>query len=738
MMANSCSAVRRHGPSLVPSLVFWILVSAIPSHAAQIDNGTSVEGCIGCHAAGTALPVGNINDVRDAHYADLNPAGPQTRSGYRQLEVILEAVDITGASAVVTFAVNDESGTAVTNLFAADGRLTIAKLVPGAVSGDPTEWQTLVSAERFTSSGGLFETLGEGAYRYTSAFDPTTVPVAPGDTLRGVIQISASDLPTGNGWCDFDASLAAPSICPGSPSSTRDIIPTATCNGCHGVTSDAKLSFHGGGRTEVEYCVACHNPGIGETDMTSLIHKIHYGAGLTQGFRRWSHVNFTRDSDNCTSCHTGGGADENNWATVPYRAACGSCHDDVNFDTGEGHGAGGVQTTNRFCANCHPASGPWTASQLPVSTVHQGVARAAEAGRYRGATNGFFVDRAVYDADGDSLTIDYSVARDGAKMTLQSDPAWNNGSAALRLTVAWSSSEYTNEGSESSPAPAQPIRIDALDVGGAVGDLGDGDYRAVLARPSGAFGVVTVTLEGRPVADVRGDGTYVALPVQTAVADVSVERRLPASPRRAVVDVAKCNACHDVAGAGLAFHGNNRTSEIVACATCHNADATDIAQRPADPATTPDGKREESIDLKRMIHGIHAGRALENGLVLYGAGGASDFSDVGFVGNNANCLTCHLAGTYSTEDASATLSSTIDIGMDVTDPFDDLNISRITATCSSCHDGARARQHMVLNGGSFMALDEDIAINAPEAGRGALALAAMAVLGSLCRFRHSA
>ncbi|NIS32417.1 MAG: hypothetical protein GWN79_12960 [Actinobacteria bacterium] len=197
-----------------------------------------------------------------------------------------------------------------------------------------------------------------------------------------------------------------------------------------------------------------------------------------------------------------------------------------------------------------------------------------------------------------------------------------------------------------------------------------------------------------------------------------------------MVEFAKCNACHDGSGAGLAFHGNNRVNEAVSCAKCHNADATDIGRRPADPSETPDGKREESIDFKRIIHGIHTGEDLTQGLVLYGFVGPADFSSVGFVGNSANCLTCHRPGTYSTEDAAATLSSTIDTGSVVTDPSDDLNISRITSVCSSCHDDAVATQHMVQNGGSFMALDQNIHA-VPEPAAGALTLAIWGALGAL-------
>jgi OmcA/MtrC family decaheme c-type cytochrome len=124
---------------------------------------------------------------------------------------------------------------------------------------------------------------------------------------------------------------------------------------------------------------------------------------------------------------------------------------------------------------------------------------------------------------------------------------------------------------------------------------------------------------------------------------------------------------------------------------------------------TADGKAEESIDFKRMIHRIHAGTELEEGIVIYGFGGSvNDFSHVTFIGNLRNCEACHLPGTYSTEDALNGLPTTIDTGADKSVPNDDFNISQTASVCSGCHDGQAATDHMKLNGASFHALDADI------------------------------
>jgi OmcA/MtrC family decaheme c-type cytochrome len=753
---NRTNFAAGFGGTLLSALLFWCLSFAVTGTAraqvAELDDGFSVEACIGCHTAAGAAPVADVANPNDMHYVDQDPRGPARESGYRQVNVTPNLVDVTGSQVVLTFTATDEDGNAIDNLFDSDGRFNLAKLNAGANLGDPTEWQQLLPAaspnrrtERFTTTGGLFEFLGTGTYRYTSVWDPTTVPIAAGDTLRLAVQISASDIPPGNGWCDFDASLTAANNCTSPVSLTRDIVQTETCNGCHGVTSDTMLVEHGG-RTQVEYCVTCHNPEIGETEMTPLIHKIHYGAHLTMPFLdgKFENVEFTKDIDNCIACHTGGGVDEDNWKTVPNRTACASCHDDVNFDTGENHGQ---QPTNLFCANCHPSSGDATASLRPVPAVHQNtsradenaVARPDEAGFYRGDGNGYSIDSLTFDRTTEELTVNFSVTRAGQKMSLQSDPRWANG-ARLAIDVAWSTAEYTNEGSGSTPAPAQPLSIDGLDVGGAVSDEGNGDYQAIIDMSSYGFDTVTVAIEGHPQADLSGTGSYASIPVRSVFMDFNIEDRGITQPRRQIVDIDKCNDCHDADGAGLALHGNNRVSEPQVCVLCHNPDATDIRQRPADPAMALDGKREVPIDFKRMIHGIHAGAELDEGLVVYGFGGnPHDYSTVEFPANSQNCLTCHLPGTYGAENAWQALASTTDTGADVTSPVDDLNISQVTSVCSSCHDTVRATNHMLLNGGSYIALDEDIAIAAvPEPSSLALSLTAVStLLGLACwRRRH--
>ena len=84
----------------------------------------------------------------------------------------------------------------------------------------------------------------------------------------------------------------------------------------------------------------------------------------------------------------------------------------------------------------------------------------------------------------------------------------------------------------------------------------------------------------------------------------SRSRTLTPVPYRTIVDIVKCNNCHQE----LTLHGNSRTGNAELCATCHNPNATDINRRVAGSncEVVTGTLDDQSIDLKYMIHAIHA------------------------------------------------------------------------------------------------------------------------------------
>jgi OmcA/MtrC family decaheme c-type cytochrome len=207
-------------------------------------------------------------------------------------------------------------------------------------------------------------------------------------------------------------------------------------------------------------------------------------------------------------------------------------------------------------------------------------------------------------------------------------------------------------------------------------------------------GVGEVVMEGHPAEPVGMPAVQQRIPVQSATKTFAITGTATTA-RRAAVDINKCNVCHG----NLTLHGNNRTSRIEACVACHNTNATDINQRPK-TGTTADNKGEESIDFKKLIHGIHGAEFSGAGPVIYGFGGSvNDFRGAVFPGVLNNCEACHNPGTYSASfpPAKGTTTSTETLA----DPNTYLRTTPITATCSACHATGLFLSHMRQNGGAF-------------------------------------
>jgi OmcA/MtrC family decaheme c-type cytochrome len=110
--------------------------------------------------------------------------------------------------------------------------------------------------------------------------------------------------------------------------------------------------------------------------------------------------------------------------------------------------------------------------------------------------------------------------------------------------------------------------------------------------------------------------------------------------RRAIVEDARCNKCHQELGTFTeeAFHGGQR-NDGTTCAWCHT------------PNRTSSGW---SADSTSYIHSIHAGAKRAVPFTWHASSTTESFADVKFPGVLKECETCHLPGTY---DFSATASA---------------------------------------------------------------------------------
>jgi OmcA/MtrC family decaheme c-type cytochrome len=608
-------------------------------------------------------------------------------------------------------------------------------------------------------------------------------------THRVSIQQGNSALPMANAVYDFVPGG-------GSVTSSREIVKTENCNVCHD-----KITAHGS-RFEMKLCVTCHNPGswiknddntTTTVDLKVMVHKIHRGENLPSveaggsyavGDHDFSDVAFPQDIRNCTKCHDGEDPETpqgNNWQLVASMEACGSCHDDIDFSR-DGSGnppaepgghPGGIVDSNSQCNVCHREGG--IAGSVAESHTIPGKAERA-----------FFqfnilticdtpVGSGPMCAEGTSPTVTFSVEDPSGNggheygnfynivQASTTDPeyatATAGSSARLTMDFAWKGvgeNDYTNDanpGDVFGDRPSRALQVNLLTSPG-VSYRGNGEYLynaandstpwtiPVLATPHTPIGTIAVALEGRGTAD-DGTGSYsVRVPVKAPVAYSAVNDTSP-QPRRQVVDATtKCDRCHDV----LSLHGGSRNDNGQMCVFCHNPSMTDVNDRPKganglpDASQTVDNKTEESVDFKRMIHGIHAASLSsatpgfrEKGLNI-GGGTQHDYSNLRFPGVLSRCNSCHLEkgelggaakyDTYVLEDHSADGGANWELpavngirgstvhsypsadpaavdfisGTTLDDALlnqaDDYKYSPIASVCSSCHDGNLAMLHM--------------------------------------------
>ncbi len=628
------------------------------------------------------------------------------------------------------------------------------------------------TVETASTAGAVFSDHGDGTYTYKfaqdlgayTAADATGPAVAYDGTLTHRIGLEirgTTATPTNNAVYTWLPSTGAT-----TGIFTRDIVSDQECYACHD-----KLAVHGGPRTDAGYCVICHNPGTTDPhsgnslDMKVLVHKLHSGATLPTvvaagstapaqgvGYTIWGYMNslnnfntvvFPQDLRNCTTCHNTSDPatpDTGNYQTVTTIEACGTCHDNVNFTTGANHSAANLSgLTDADCVNCHGQSSTVGNGAYQVVAAHVipekvagtkfqfNVLSVTDAATGNAPVNGGQLKIAFSVVDPTNGNAPYALATatpfagtDGGGLVCR-----GGGPARLAIDVAWSSGDYTNFGSGA--LPAQPWSFNPLAVvAGCPGDANatytgpdaNGVYTLVTTVAGGlpaGIGTLGVLFEGHPAVDTENAGTaagtsWQRIPVTTPVGYFAVNDKAPVA-RRTVVDIAKCDRCHNV----LTLHGNNRTDNPEACAACHNPGATDGAFRKnivngsgvATGVDPVDGLYEQPIDLKVMIHAIHAAefRASQGAtpFVVYGFGNSrNDFSTVGFPGAINDCEACHVAGAYYPVNDSAVQATTTSNGTAV----NPLNPNPVAATsanmavCSACHTTASAAQHMTLNGGS--------------------------------------
>lgn len=623
------------------------------------------------------------------------------------LKLEIQNIQFNPPSVSVTFKISDDAGQPLDRLgIETPGQVTPSFILSRIKPGDSqyTAYTTRVQTSPITNvsavqpgtdTNGTFTSLGNGVYRYSFG---TPVPSDFEKDATHTVGMYASRNLTDFGLSTYYANVTRSFVPSGAPlTDVRDVVRTTACNQCHD-----PLSAHGGARRETQLCILCHqpqnvDPDTGNTvDFKVMIHKIHMGAnlpsvaakrlnilgtsgsgtattatGATQapipegaaiagtpyriiGFNQtvvdFSTVVWPQDVRNCTTCHQGG-TQSDNWKTNPSRAVCGSCHDDINFESGLNH-PGGPELDDTACVVCHKAD-TGVEFDLSVAGSHTIPARSKQLAGLKLEITGV-----TGTNPGDRPTVSFKVSD-------------NKGNAvdakkldSLGFLMAGPTDDYTFV---TRSATGVPGTENALTTAQATREGFTYTFNTALPRDAkgsfsiGGQGFRLVTIPGSlvgPTFSIRESSNNPVFYFGVGGAN--------ATPRRKVVDVSNCNSCHKQ----LALHGGTRTNATAYCEMCHNPKGLDLGETPP-----------QTINFRTFIHRIHTGEKLKNEWTV-----GRNYNGLRYPGDRRNCAECHVGDSYKLPlPAGLASADTPALFFTPTGPA--------ASACLGCHDSASAAAH---------------------------------------------
>ena len=451
-----------------------------------------------------------------------------------------------------------------------------------------------------SDSGGAVTQLNTGQYQYVFH---TKAPAGFDPTATNTVAIYATRTMSSFGLTNNFASATYNFVPNGSKvTKIRDVVATASCDSCHD-----QLSFHGGSRRGVALCVMCHTPQMTDAatgnpvDFKVFIHKLHAGSSLPSvvaggtykiGTTDFSQIVYPADDRRCTTCHDASKATQaNNYLTKPGAAACGSCHDDVNFASGKNH-PGGPQIDDNQCADCHIPQGELDfdasikgAHVIPAdSTMLDGVV--------------VTLNQVASGAAGGRPVISYKLT-DTAGNGLKPSTL-----GTLSFTMAGPTTDYGYTSFGSDVTTPGYVTESALTVS-ACDASGNCTYNFTHAVPAKATGTYAIGVEARRTETLLPGTTSsqsVTYGAKNQVMYFSVDGS-PIAPRRAVVAIANCQGCHVEF---TTIHGGLR-NQTEYCVMCHNPSNTDSSTRPSATVVAQRSLPNQGIDFNLLVHRIHTG-----------------------------------------------------------------------------------------------------------------------------------
>ena len=504
-----------------------------------------------------------------------------------------------------------------------------------------------------------------------------------------------------------------------------DSLPVATATATapfNGVTS---LTAFGAGSRASTMVVA----GVAVPYFPNFIHKIHMGNQLTFSTQTAPFTSqyklsttpfntlYPQDIRNCATCHNGTAAstvadappvapvtaDGANWNTMPSRAACGACHDNVDFAFGHGAAtltagntpSGPVGSDISACSSCHTQSDiqiyhtpVWTPTQSN-SAYYQSVNTAIQpAGTHTISWN---IIKVSVTAGVPSMTFNYLL--DGQPATFNAQPTAGNTvpemlpnfltslpkfvilaglpqdgimPADYNFTLATSIKSIWNQSVQFGATAANQLYSFTDNTAVAIGSAAAGvpKYTVTLTGytlPANT-GVVTMGIgEGEliqtdvPAADPSlvsfykvMNMTYTATPLAGGLIIPSHNKLVPVA------------AASQAAGVTAPVFSRRQILKENACDTCHNnlgaftsvasnnsfhgagysGDGNEGAFCIVCHNTTRDDGTGYPINAKTWVHGLHAATMRDNPYT------PENFFQITYPGLLNNCEVCHVPGSY--------------------------------------------------------------------------------------------
>jgi hypothetical protein len=566
----------------------------------------------------------------------------------------------------------------------------------------------------------------------------------------------------------------------GSPvTSTRDIVKIDSCASCH----DGKVLAHGS-RKDPNYCVTCHTDQIkysfsmeapatglaltgGVTGTTAqkraeqavvdgravgnfpnFMHKLHMGSKLIKtgynynvddGPMLFNTVKTPGNVLNCTKCHSGATqtdaglqgvktTDGDNWKAVPSILACGSCHDGINFATGQGvtladkaadvkakvavgttqsgHD-GGAKSNDASCALCHDAA---------ENALNHAAKLAATADAAKRTMSATFTGVTV-DATTGQVKATFTVTDGGVAVTDKTKfaaPTFMLAKLVKDANGVFNWVGYANQMNTKNEALGLVPQSKGEKTGTLVANA-DGSFTYTFALLGATAGDIRTVTHAH---NVSSTGKYASNPADKTTAnyltfgDPSIEwpnpvayeptktHRVAMTSSKAYVAPATAPATGapgfeawldfvpgaDGLGTGTVVDTRD-ISRMTDCARCHENQKLHAAYNVQVCVTchnpgTKDPGTGETVALERLVHKLHMGENLPSVIAggTYVVNVAHDYTGVAFPGTIKKCLTCHVNST--TVNKQGTNWST----------------NPTAAACATCHDSTATVNHAAAMG----------------------------------------